>query len=331
MKRAIEEALAQCLSRLEQGASIDECLRGHEGFADELRPYLEAAQALRRERTVMPDYRQQAFERGRARMRAARADRAEGRGGLLGGLIPWRPVGLVAVMAAAALLALLGLTTDLFRFDTGTTSAQVQGVVSSADQDSVVLTTDDGQVIIRIGENTIVLDASGKAITSVEIVPGKSARAEIKREDGSFSGVRIEVEDDDDARFRDAEVEFTGVIKAVQGAVLTLQTSFGEATVRMDGRTEVKGALAAGATVRVHATLQGDGAYLAREVDVRAPAVGDDDDDDDDDDRDDRRGPGRSGDDRPSRGPGSGSDDDDDGPRTPGLPFGSDDDDDDDD
>ncbi len=63
MKSALKQALADCLARLEAGAGLEECLRGHEALAAELRPLLEAAQALRARDVA--DYRPDAFQRGR--------------------------------------------------------------------------------------------------------------------------------------------------------------------------------------------------------------------------------------------------------------------------
>ena len=138
MKSAFQKALADCLARLESGAGIEECLRGHEALAGELRPLLEAAQALRAR--DLAGYRPEAFQRGRARMHAARVLAAE-RGGrsVWAGL--WRPLTLTGVAATVAVLAALGLTTGVFRFGADTTSAQVDGVVSRVDPNAIILIT----------------------------------------------------------------------------------------------------------------------------------------------------------------------------------------------
>src|SRR3990172_3172105 len=75
MKSALKQALVDCLARLEAGAGLEECLRGHDALAAELRPLLEAAQALRAR--AVADYRPDAFQRGRARMHAARMSATE--------------------------------------------------------------------------------------------------------------------------------------------------------------------------------------------------------------------------------------------------------------
>src|SRR3990170_4539695 len=190
MKPALKQALADCLARLEAGAGMEECLRGHEALAVELRPLLEAAQALRAR--ALPDYRPEALQRGRARMHAARVLAAE-RGGrsVWAGL--WRPLTLAGVAATVAVLAALGLTTGIFRFGADTTSAPVDGVVSRVDPDSIIITTRDVRTTIRIGDSTIVLDAMGNPISGGEIAPGRSVRIEVDKQNGEYSARRIEV------------------------------------------------------------------------------------------------------------------------------------------
>ncbi len=308
MKRTLEEALAESLARMEQGAGVEECLRGREEIAAELRPLLEAAQTVRSERARVPAHDPRAFERGRRRMHAERARRSEAPT-TAWSFLSARPLLLGGVAAAAALAALLGFTTGLFEFDPGTTSAHMEGVVGRVDEDALVLVTDDGEVIIRIGEDTIVLDASGKVTSGGALVPGGVVKVEVEREDGSFAGLKIEIEDDDDDRGVGAEVEFTGVIRSMSGSMLSVRASFGEATVRIGPETEVKDPLSPGRTVKVHATLQEDGSYLAREIESAGG-----DDDDDGDDRSGRDG-GDDDDDSDSSGPGpatSEPDDDDD-------------------
>src|SRR3989304_10563019 len=129
-------------------------------------------------------------------MQAVRVLAAErGRRAAFAGL--WRPLTLTGVAATVAVLAALGLTTGIFRFGADTTSAQVNGVVSSVDPNAIVLITADGRVSIRIAEGTVVLDAMGNEITGGDIAPGRSARIEAEEKDGEYSAQRIEVEDED--------------------------------------------------------------------------------------------------------------------------------------
>ena len=82
--------------------------------------------------------------------------------------------------------------------------------------------------------------------------------------------------DDDDERGHGAEVEFSGTIEVVDGNTLTVSASFGVATVVVGPQTEVKGALNTGAVVDVHASVQNDGNYLAREIEVKGGGTGGD-------------------------------------------------------
>ena len=102
----------------------------------------------------------------------------------------------------------------------------------------------------------------GNQITGGDITPGRSARIEVEEQDGEYSAQRIEVEDEDHEG-QGAEVEFGGVVKAVNGNAVTVQASFGTATVLIGPTTEVKGALTPGVTVEVEANAQNDGSYLA--------------------------------------------------------------------
>src|SRR3972149_11301571 len=259
MKSALKQALADCLARLEAGAGLEECLRGHEALAAELRPLLEAAQALRARDVA--DYRPDAFQRGRARMHAARMSATE-RGGRPAWAGLWRPLALTGVAAAVAVLAALGFTTGILRFGADTTSAQVDGVVSRVDPDAIIVTTRDGRTTIRIGDSTLVLDAMGNKITGGGIPPGRSVRIEAQKEDGEYSAQRIEVEGEDHEG-QGVEVEFGGVVKAVNGNAVTVQAPFGSATVLIGPTTEGKGGLTPGVTVEVQANAQNDGSYVA--------------------------------------------------------------------
>jgi len=265
MRSALKQALADCLARLEAGAGIEECLRGYDSLAAELRPLLEGAQALRAHQFA--DHRPEASQRGRARMHAARIAEAErGRRQAWGGM--WRPLALTGVAAVVAVMAALGFTTGVFRFGADTTSAQVDGVVSRVDPDAIIITTRDGRTTIRIGDSTIVLDAMGNPISGGEIAPGRSVRIEVDEQNGEYSARRIEVEDDDHEA-NDAEVEFKGIVKAFKNSVLTVKASFGNAAVAIGPETRVEGALKPGVTVEVHAFIQGDSTYLGKEIKVK--------------------------------------------------------------
>lgn len=83
------------------------------------------------------------------------------------------------------------------------------------------------------------------------------------------------------------ELELFGTVESISGAVY----SIGGKTVNTDAATEFVGAVVVGSFVKVHAALNTDGTYLAREIELISTAVvtpGDDDDRDDDADQDDQ-------------------------------------------
>ncbi|HWR66549.1 MAG TPA: DUF5666 domain-containing protein [Bellilinea sp.] len=78
------------------------------------------------------------------------------------------------------------------------------------------------------------------------------------------------------------EIELFGTVETITGAVYMI----GGKTVNTDASTEFVGAVVVGSFVKVHATLNADGTYLAREIKLISAVVvtpGDDDDQDDDD------------------------------------------------
>jgi hypothetical protein len=284
---------------MDAGADLETCLRDHPALAGELRPLLLAARSLRHARGSAGEPSAAVLQAGRARMRAALARESE-RAAPLAWAAPFaRPFALAAVAAVVAAVAAVGLTTNLFDFGATSTSAHVEGVVSRVDTGSILLITSDGQVVVRLGDKTVLLDAAGQPISGGDIIPGTLARVEADEEDGEFHANNIEFEDDDDDRGHGAEVEFSGVVQSISGDTLQLQSSFGAATVRIDAGTEVKGTLAIGADIEVHAARQSDGSYLAREIESEGGGDGGGSGDDD-------SGPG-SGDDGSNSGPGSSS------------------------
>jgi hypothetical protein len=276
MKPNLQEALDRCLTRIEAGADIEACLRDQGPLAGELRPLIEAALALRDERRRLGEPSAAALSAGRARMHAARAhegERAAGFAGWLRGLA--RPAALSGVAAAVAVLAAVGLTTNVFDFGATSTSAQVEGVVSRVDPGSIILATSKGPVVVSLGDKTVLRDAGGNAITDDDIIPGSLARVEADEENGEYHANNIEFEEDEE-RGDGAEVEFSGVVQSIDGSTIQVQARFGAATVLIDAGTEVSGTLASGVTIEVHAARQGDGTYLAREIEVKGGG-GDDD------------------------------------------------------
>lgn len=81
------------------------------------------------------------------------------------------------------------------------------------------------------------------------------------------------------------EVELFGTVETITGAVYTI----GGKTVNTDASTEFVGAVVVGSFVKVHASLNADGSYLAREIElISAVVVTPGDDDQDDEDQDDQ-------------------------------------------
>ena len=77
------------------------------------------------------------------------------------------------------------------------------------------------------------------------------------------------------------EVELFGTVESITGAVYLI----GGKTVNTDASTEFVGTVAVGNFVKVHATLNSDGTYLAREIELISTPNPDYDDDDADDDQ----------------------------------------------
>ncbi len=109
------------------------------------------------------------------------------------------------------------------------------------------------------------------------------------------------------------EVEFFGKVESIQNGVVVI----GGRTVRTTAGTEIKGALAVGLMVKVHATLQADGSYLAREIELSQG-----DDDRSGDDHSGRSGGDDQEDDYSDKGRGGDDDDDDDDDRKGGDDYG---------
>src|SRR6266542_3531325 len=66
MNRAFSKALGDCISEMEHGAGVSDCLKGHPLHADELRPHLETWQAVAERSPVQPSAA--TFDQGRQAM-----------------------------------------------------------------------------------------------------------------------------------------------------------------------------------------------------------------------------------------------------------------------
>lgn len=268
--KELQEALAQCLQRLEAGDDIESCLPARPQQAEQLRPLLEAAAALRA--LPIEPYSRQAFQQGRARLRATLAQMR--RQPSVSPVGRWwaalrRPLALVAVAGLIAVLALLALTTDLLRPGTAPTQAQVQGFLSSVQEGSLLITTPDGQLRIGLSESTQVVGAQGQELRPEQIVPGGPVRVEVEEEEGGgLTALRVQVEEEEREEPHPVKVEFSGSVLAVSGQEITLSAPFGSAVVLITAQTEMKGQLLPGTNVLVEAIRQPDGTYLGREIKV---------------------------------------------------------------
>ncbi len=270
MKKSLREALAECLDRLQAGEELQSLLRDSGRRAFQLQPLLETAGALRS--LPIEPYSAQAFQAGRSRLLASLAARRAGASGA-GSALGWgsfrRPLALSAVAALVAVIALLAVTTDLFRFGSSTTQAQVQGVLSSVQDRWLVVHTPDGPVSINRSDSTQVVDSQGLPSTLEQIVPGGAVRVEVKKQGKDLSAVRVEVEPAGQGQAPVAvQVEFSGIVTAVNGSNVTLSAPFGTVVVHLTAGTEVEGNIVNGAAIEVHATKSADGSFTAREVKV---------------------------------------------------------------
>ena len=104
MNREFSKALADCISDMEGGSGVDECLKAHASIATELRPHLEAWQAIAAGPLAQPSTA--AFDSGRRAMLAA-VETAPATFGPLGA-IRLAPAWATAAAAVAAFLVLIG-------------------------------------------------------------------------------------------------------------------------------------------------------------------------------------------------------------------------------
>src|SRR5438105_1100069 len=104
MNRAISKAVADCISEMERGAGVDECLKRHPALADELRPHLVTWQAMATASLVQPPTG--AFDGGRRAMLLALESAPVGFGPRAAARLA--PAWATVAAAVAAFLVLLG-------------------------------------------------------------------------------------------------------------------------------------------------------------------------------------------------------------------------------
>lgn len=155
------------------------------------------------------------------------------------------------------------------------------------------------------------VQVNSSTVISGGIQTGSFVEVEGRVLNGQLVADKIQLEGDDTHKatitpgMPAGEVEFYGKIQSIQNGVYVIDGR----TVRTTAQTKIKGMLAVGMMVKVHAALQNDGSYLAREIELTS---GDDiyDDDNDGKSDDDKHNDGKSDDDKHDDGK---SDDDNDG------------------
>jgi len=197
MRRELNEALAVCLARLEAGENIEACLRGHEAFAAELRPLLEAVSAVRG--FEIESYSPEGFQGGRSRLRNAVRRAAERKPPTLMPAWPlMRRAAALALATVVAAVALLAFTTDVFRFGAGSTEA-LEGVIESVDAAGDVwwISTSMGKVKVNYDPDTPVTGATGERVDPHDVTPGTSVRIRVEEND-EVEAVEVEIEGEDE-------------------------------------------------------------------------------------------------------------------------------------
>jgi len=104
MNRAISKALADCIAQMERGTGVEQCLKAHPSYSNELRPHLEAWQEMAAGSLKQPSAA--AFDQGRRAMLSA-LESAPIRFSPLAGA-RFAPAWATVAAAVAAFLVLMG-------------------------------------------------------------------------------------------------------------------------------------------------------------------------------------------------------------------------------
>ena len=175
MKTGLEQALAECLTSVERGGSIEECLARYPGLAQELEPLLLTTLGLRQAYDVGP---RPSFQRAaRQRFLAAAASRRQ----LPLPVAPparrfsfgwrWVPaaVGTPALAGAIALAVVLGLSGDGGSPTVGMTVRET--TVAPTEAPPVVETPDIPQLVARLEEQ---LDQVQEQVDQGAVIPNET-------------------------------------------------------------------------------------------------------------------------------------------------------------
>ena len=295
--RNFDDILDQCLSRLQAGASIDDCVAPYPEHADELRAQLSLAQTLQSARPhVQPEPAAQA--RGRTLVLSAVAERRESassRPGVLFFGLRWKTALVSQALPAVLALLILSGTAAGLAAATGNPdpTAPIRALFESDDADDVGDNGSDDET----GEAGIDEDGDDSSGPSENSGPGNAEDDdEGDEEDNSGPG------NAEDALPPLLEVRLEGVITAVQGQQITVLAGGQSWIVMISSTTEIRGDngehisvsdLMVGDGVEVRGQREGDGPIQAErveledspddEVDVKEDHSGSGSGDDDDD------------------------------------------------
>ena len=152
-----------------------------------------------------------------------------------------------------------------------TPSFEFHGLVEAMAADMWTVSGEQVQVMV---DTVIDADIAAGALVEVkgEVVGGLMVADSIELKENMPGAVGV-------------EVEIFGTIESITGTVYVV----GGKTVNTDAATEITGVLAVGSFVKVHASLNADGTFMAREIELitePAPDTGNDDDQDEDQDED---------------------------------------------
>ena len=291
-----ETAFEDCRRQILAGASLDEAIARYSQWADELKPRLEAALAAR---ALAADIHVPAEAQARSKARFLAEVRKQARPRrlfLFGGL--WLPrrrasvalatffsliVATFGTLAAAAQslpgdvlypvkiaaeqtrLLLVSAPAQRLELEQSFDRNRAQEVETLSQQGRTVevrfagtLTQDEAGAWRVAGIRTIIPQA---LLASAPLAPGLYVEVSgVLQADGAVLAQTIEIR----------ETEFTGQLESFTGDLWVVSGL----SVTLTPETEVLGAPVAGARVRVHAVVLGDGSLQARELEVLAtPAI----------------------------------------------------------
>jgi hypothetical protein len=245
MNRELDLILDDCLAQLQSGQSLESCLARDPEHADELRPLLELATAVR------------ALPEPRARPSAVRAGR-------------WRMLDAVDAKSGSQPVSRAILSRYTERF--------ISRIIGKENRNMTLVTR-----FAMLALVVALLLSGGRAIiVSSDALPGdtlyplklavEEARLRLTTDQDEREQLKLERQAERQAevqellqRGREAEVRFWGELLALDGESWDVSGL----VVKLDAATVVQGSPTLGATVEVQAKTQADGSILARRLIVQ--------------------------------------------------------------